>query len=73
MYVTQVVLVQTQALPVNIAPIGAIVTVGTERNQVVVFMTLTFLPWDDVVNFNLNVAAGWDGASMARLDRNSPS
>jgi hypothetical protein len=70
---TEVGFIEAQRLSVDLSSIRTPVAVGTEGDEVVIFVSLTFRPRDNVVDINLDVPAGWNGASVARFHENSPS
>lgn len=67
----QIELVEPKCLSINIPGIGAPVTIGAECDEVVILMRLTLRPRDNVMNVDLDVTAGGDGAPMSRLDQNA--
>ena len=52
-------------LPLASAPVA----VGAEGNEIVVLVRLTLRPVDNVVNVNIDMSAGGDGASVTGLHK----
>lgn len=68
---SKVELVEAQRFTINVPGISAPVTVGAECNEIVVLVRLTLRPRDNVMNVDLDVSAGRDGATMSGLDENA--
>jgi hypothetical protein len=68
---SEVELVKSKRLSVDFLGIGAAVTVGAKCNEVVIVVRLTFRPGDDVVNVDVDISAGRNGAAVPRLDEDT--
>jgi hypothetical protein len=67
----KVELVESEGLTVDFLSISATMTIRTKGNQVFIVVRSTLVPRDDVVNFNIDVATGGDGATMSSLDKDT--
>jgi hypothetical protein len=70
---SEIEFVKSQGLTINLPSIGAPVAVRAEGDEVVILVSLTLRPRDNVMNVDLNVSAGGDGAAVSSLNKNSPA
>lgn len=66
-------LVETQGFTINFPSIGAPVAIWTEGDEVIVLVSLTLRPRDNVVDVNLDVSTRRDRAAMSGLDEDATS
>lgn len=69
---TQVELVEPQAFTINLPTVGPPVAVRAEGDEIVIVMRLTVRPRDNVMNIDLDVTTGGDGAAVPGLYENTP-
>lgn len=65
--------VEPQGFTINFPSIGAPMAVRAEGDEIVILMSLTIRPRDNVVDVNFNVAASGDSTSMPSLNENPAS
>lgn len=70
---TQINLVKTKGFLINLPFVSTPVTIRTESNEVVILMTLTVRPRDNVMDIDIDVSASGDGTTVSGLDEDSPS
>jgi hypothetical protein len=68
---TQVGLVDSQALTINLPFFGPPVTVRTKSDEVVILVSLTLRPRDNVMNVNLDIPTVRYGTSVPGFDKNA--
>lgn len=68
-YKSKVALVELQTLSVDVSTISTAMAIGTKSDEIVIGVFSAGRPRDDMMNFNLNVAARGNGAPMASFNQ----
>ena len=68
---SQVRLVESKGLSVDLSSVRSAMAVRTQGNQILVFVCLTSLPRNYVVDVHLDVTAGRDCTTVTSLDENA--
>ena len=67
----QIKFVESKGLTINLPTVGPPVAVRADGDEVVILVSLTLRPRDNVMNISLNVSASGDGAPMPGLDEDA--
>ena len=67
----QIEFVEPQSFAINLPSIGAPVAIRTEADEVFVLVRLTLRPRDNVMNIDLDVTTGGDGAAVSSLNKDA--
>ena len=63
--------VNEQGFTINLPSVGTPVAITTKSDEIVVIVSLTLRPRDNVMNVSFNVTTSGDGAPMAGLDKDA--
>lgn len=68
---SQIEFIEPKGFTVNFPFTGSPMTVRTKADEIVILMSLTIRPRDNVMNVNFNVTTSGDGATMPSLDKDA--
>jgi hypothetical protein len=66
---SKIELVKSKTFTINLPPVGAPVAIRAEGDEVVVLVSLTLRPRDNVMDIDLDISTGGDRAAMAGLNQ----
>jgi hypothetical protein len=67
----QINFIKPKCFSINLPGVGAPVAIGAECDEIIILVRLALRPRDNVMNINLDVSTGRDGASVPSLDENT--
>ena len=65
--------IKPKGFTINLPAVGEPVAVRTESDEIVILMSFAIRPRDNVMDINLDVSAGGDGASVTSFDKDASS
>ena len=69
----KIVLVEPKRFTINVPFMASPMTIGTESDEIVILMSFTLRPRDNVMDITFNVSTSGDATPVPSLDKNSPS
>ena len=64
-------LVESKAFTINLPSIGEAMTIRTESDEIVILMSLTLRPRDNVMDLSVDVSTSGDSAAMSGFNKNT--